>query len=140
MSDPLGVHAVQPPGHTLPLGKYSPAVSVPLDGTRRMVFVSGQVSSDGEGRVVGPGDAALQTETVFRLLSDVLKEAGGSLDDLVSMVVHLTDMSDFMAVSTVRDRVLGDPAPSSTLVEVTRLAVAEHLVEISAVAVVGGAR
>ncbi|MFC9268304.1 RidA family protein [Streptomyces zhihengii] len=140
MSDQPGVQAVQPPGHTLPIGKYSPAVSVPLDGGRRMVFVSGQVSSDAEGRVIGPGDAALQAETVFRLLSEVLAEAGGELSDLVSVVVYLADMADFAAVSAVRNRVLGDPAPSSTLVEVSRLAIAEHLVEISGVAVVGEGR
>lgn len=45
-------------------------------------------------------------------------------------------MADFAAVSAVRNRVLSAPAPSSTLVEVSRLAIAEHLVEISGVAVV----
>ncbi|MBW5248087.1 RidA family protein [Streptomyces poriferorum] len=136
MSDTSGTQVIQPPGHTLPIGKYSPAVSVPLGNGRRMVFVSGQVSSDAEGTVIGPGDATVQTETVFRLLSEVLKKAGGELADLVSVVIYLSDMADFAAVSAVRNRVLSDPAPSSTLVEVSRLAIAEHLVEISGVAVV----
>ncbi|WP_217559014.1 RidA family protein [Streptomyces sp. GbtcB6] len=136
----LGRTVVQPAGHTLPIGRYSPAIAVPFDGSRSLVFVSGQVSSDAEGRVIGAGDAALQTETVFRLLAEVLKEAGGSLSDLVSVVVYLADMGDFAAVSAVRNQVLAEAgaAPSSTLVEVSSLAVADHLVEISGVAVVHG--
>ncbi|MEV4915840.1 RidA family protein [Streptomyces tirandamycinicus] len=131
---------LQPPGHTLPIGKYSPGVVVPLDAERVMVFISGQVSSDAEGNCIGVGDAGLQTETVFRMVSDVLKEVGGTLADLVSVVIYLKDMSDFPAVSQVRNRVLSDPAPASTLVEVSKLAISDHLVEISGVGVVRSPR
>ncbi|GHJ26091.1 MULTISPECIES: RidA family protein [Streptomyces] len=133
------VHAVRPAGHTPPIGRYSPAVSVPVGGGR-LVFVSGQVSADGEGRTIGPGDAATQAETVFHRISEVLKAAGGTLADLVSLVIYLVDLDDFTAVSTVRNRVLADPAPSSTLVEVSSLAIRDHLVEISGVAFVPDGR
>ncbi|MEU4062663.1 RidA family protein [Streptomyces wedmorensis] len=131
-----GATAVLPPLHTRPIGKYSPGMSVPLGDGRRMVFVSGQVASDAEGRTIAPGDPAAQAEAVFERLSDVLEQAGGTLADLVSVVVYLVRMSDFAAVSEVRNRVLSDPAPASTLVEVSALAIADHLVEISGVAVV----
>jgi enamine deaminase RidA (YjgF/YER057c/UK114 family) len=128
--------ALQPPGHTRPIGKYSPGIAMPLGGGRSLVFVSGQVASDEQGRVVGAGDPRRQAEAVFANLDAVLSVAGGSLADLVSVVIYLTDISNFTAVSEVRNRVLADPPPSSTLVEVSRLAIAEHLVEISGVALI----
>lgn len=130
--------AVRPPGHTLPIGRYSPAVAVPFDGDRTMVFISGQVAGDAEGRTVGVGDPGRQTEEIFRRVAEILHEVGGGLGDLVSVVVYVADMAHFPAVSEVRDRVLQAPPPASTLVEVSRLAVADHLVEISGVAVVRG--
>ncbi|GHE29858.1 reactive intermediate/imine deaminase [Streptosporangium violaceochromogenes] len=132
--------AIRPPHHTLPIGRYSPAVSVPLDGERTLVFISGQVAGDAQGRTLGAGDPARQTEAVFELMSEILKEAGGSLADLVSVVIYLADMAHLAAVSEVRNRVLSEPPPASTLVEVARLAVAGHLVEISGVAVVEAPR
>ena len=60
----------------------------------------------------------------------------GSLADLVSVIIYVTDIANFAAISEVRNRVLRDPPPASTLVEVSRLAIAEHLVEISATALI----
>lgn len=128
---------IVPTGHTRPIGRYSPAVAVPLDAERDLVFVSGQVASDAEGRVLCPSDPAGQAEAVFDRLDAVLAEAGGGVQDLVSVVVYVTDMRHFDAVNGVRNRVLStDPPPASALVEVSRLAIPEHLVEISGVAVV----
>ena len=127
---------VQPPAFSKPIGRYSPGVRVPLGGGRWLLFVSGQVATDAEGRTVGPGDPGRQTRKVFENLSRVLEEAGGSLGDLVSITIYLTRMADFAAVSAVRNEALAGFAPSSTLVEVKGLAVADHLVEISGVAVI----
>jgi enamine deaminase RidA (YjgF/YER057c/UK114 family) len=109
---------------------------VPIGSGRELVFISGQVASDECGRVIGAGNARLQAEAVFANLNTVLQAAGGSLKNLVSVVIYLTDIADFAAVSEVRNRVFTDPPPSSTLVEVSRLAIAEHLVEISGIAVI----
>jgi 2-iminobutanoate/2-iminopropanoate deaminase len=128
--------AVQPARHTRPIGKYSPAIVAPIAPGRRLVFISGQVASDERGEVVGRGDPQRQAEAVFANVEAVLTAAGGSLHDLVSVVIYLTDLSHFEAVSAVRNRVLGDPPPSSTLVEVSRLAIVDHLVEISGVALI----
>jgi 2-iminobutanoate/2-iminopropanoate deaminase len=109
-----------------------------LPGTR-LVYVSGQVATDHEGRVLAQGDAGGQTEIVFDRIRQVLRTAGGTLDDLVNLAVYLVDVrGDFAAVSGVRNRILGEPAPASALVEVSRLVEEGCLVEISAVAVVRG--
>lgn len=128
-------YPVVPPGHTVSIGRYSPAIAVPLADCRRLLFISGQVPGSPTGEVVAT-TAGAQAEEVFERMSDLLVAAGGGIGDLVSLTIYLLDMADFPAVSAVRNRVLGDPPPSSTLVQVSALAVAQHRVEISGVAVV----
>ena len=128
--------AVQPPEHTLPIGKYSPGILAPVAPGKSLLFISGQVASDAGGRVLGVGDPARQAEAVFANIEAVLRSCNGSLADLVSVVIYVTDIANFAAISEVRNRVLRDPPPASTLVEVSRLAIAEHLVEISATALI----
>ncbi len=125
-----------PRGHSKPVGKYSPGLSV--DGGGRFVFVSGQVATDAHGNVLAPGDAAKQTEVVFDRIAQVLAQADATLADLVSLVIYVVDVRrDFAAVSGVRNRVLADPSPTSALVEVSSLVEDGCLVEISGIAVVG---
>lgn len=129
---------LQPADHTAPIGAYSPGMSVTLAPGTRLVFISGQVASDAAGEVVAPDDAAAQAEFVFQRMAAVLAEAGGSLADLVNVTIYLTDIREFPQVSEVRNRRLGDARPASTLVEVSRLAVPGHRVEISGMAVLSG--
>jgi 2-iminobutanoate/2-iminopropanoate deaminase len=128
--------AVHPPEHTLPIGKYSPGILAPIAPGESLLFISGQVASDAQGHVIGVGDPHRQAEAVFANIEAVLESCNGSLADLMSVVIYVTDIANFAAISEVRNRVLGDPAPASTLVEVSRLAIPEHLVEISATALI----
>jgi len=132
--------AINPPDHTKPIGKYSPGILAELSAGDRLLFVSGQVSSDAAGNVLGAGDARQQAEIVFSKIERILSIAGGSMDDIVNLTIYLTDISLFNEVSSVRNRVLPDLAPASTLVAVSSLAVKEHLVEISAIAVLSQSR
>lgn len=125
--------ALIPDGHSKPVGRYSPGIAVQGG---QLVFVSGQVSTDENGTVLKPGDAAGQTEVVFDRIAQVLAAAGATLADLVSLVIYVVDVRrDFPAISGVRNRLLSDPAPSSTLVEVASLVEDGCLVEISGIAV-----
>lgn len=129
-----------PADHTRPLGRYSPGIEVALDPDRSLLFISGQVAGDASGGIVGLDDPARQTDAAIDNLESVLHVAGGHLGDVVSVTIFVTDMRHFAAVSEVRNRRFSaDPPPASTLVEVSRLAVREHLVEINAVAVVSHA-
>ena len=125
-----------PEGHSRPIGRYSPGIAWTVSPGDRLVFVTGQVAVDAEGRTLALGDPAGQTEIVFHNIERVLAEAGGGLEDLVSLTVYLTDRDDFQHVSRVRNAVLPDVAPSSTLVVVASLADPDHVVEISGVAIV----
>jgi 2-iminobutanoate/2-iminopropanoate deaminase len=128
--------AIIPQATTRPIGKYSPGILVPLQGTKQILFISGQVPSDDQGALIGGSDVSQQTEAVFANIAAILQAAGGDLGNLVSVTIYLSDMQDFQAVSAVRNRLMPDPPPASTLVEVSRLAVPGHRVEISGIAVI----
>jgi 2-iminobutanoate/2-iminopropanoate deaminase len=124
-------------GQSKPIGRYSPGLALQLLPPARLVFISGQVATDDRGQVLGRGDAGRQAEVVFLRIRHILGLVSGDLADLVSVVIYVVNVErDFAAVSAVRNRVLGTPAPTSTLVEVSRLAEEGCLVEISGIAVV----
>jgi enamine deaminase RidA (YjgF/YER057c/UK114 family) len=100
-----------------------------------MVFVAGQVPTDAEGRLVGRGDVRAQARRVFENIGAVLGEAGASLRDIVEIIVFLRNIEDYRAFSEIRNEVLAENPPASTLVAVSSLVDPEWLVEVRAVAV-----
>jgi 2-iminobutanoate/2-iminopropanoate deaminase len=114
-------------------GAYSSGVEAP---TGRMIYVSGQVSLDAEGNVVGEGDIRLQTKTVLEHVKTVVEEAGGGMEDIVKVTVFITDMRLYDAIHEVRRRYFKEPFPASSMVEVSALIDPRLLIEIEAVAVI----
>src|ERR1700689_559526 len=71
-------------------GPYSPGLLV-----GDWIFLSGQGGFDpGTGQLVSD-DIARQTAQVFRNIEALLRSAGAGLDDVVSCLVHLTDLALF---------------------------------------------
>ena len=101
-----------------------------------LLFVSGFVPVDGEGRLVGGDDVVAQVRQVFANLGAVLAAAGATFADVVKVTVYLTDIADRARINPVRQEIFGDARPASTLVEVSRLAVPGAKVEIEAVALI----
>jgi 2-iminobutanoate/2-iminopropanoate deaminase len=102
----------------------------------RTIYVSGQVSLDAEGNVVGEGDIKLQTETVLEHVKTVLEEAGGGMADIVKVTVFITDMGLYDEIHEVRRRYFEEPYPASSMVEVSALIDPRLFIEIEAVAVI----
>jgi len=102
----------------------------------RALHTAGITARDPEGKVVGAGDLRRQMEVCFENLGDVLAAAGRSFDDLVKIVMYTTDIDTFNEHADVWRRYFGG-RPASTLVEVSRLALPEMLVEIEAVVDMG---
>lgn len=100
-----------------------------------MLFLSGVTSRNPDGSVFGTGDITAQTERCLDNLSTLLRDAGATLDDVVAVTVYVRDMSHFEAIHEVRRRYFDPPLPSSTMVEVSALALPEMLIEITAIAV-----
>ena len=99
-----------------------------------LLFLSGIVPIDGEGKLVGEGDVVEQTRQVFRNMDLVLRAAGCGFGDVVKVTTFLLDIGDRARINPVRQEVFGDARPASTLVEVSALAVPGALLEIEAVA------
>jgi 2-iminobutanoate/2-iminopropanoate deaminase len=114
-------------------GAFSSGVEAP---SGRTVYVSGQVSMDAEGNVVGEGDIKAQTEAVLEHVKTVVEEAGGGMEDIVKLTVFITDMGLYDEIHEVRRRYFEEPFPASSMVEVSALIDPRLLIEIEAIAVV----
>ena len=99
-----------------------------------LLFVSGCIAVDGDGRLVGGDDVVAQTRQVFANITSILAAAGASMHDVVKVTVFLTDVRERAAVNEVRREAFGDARPASTLVEVSKLVLDDALVEIEVVA------
>ena len=100
------------------------------------LFISGQVSQDASGDVIGKGDIRSQTEQCLENLKNVLEAAGATIDDVVKVTVYVADMGHLTKIHEVRAKYFNEPYPASTLVEVARFVDSEYLIEIEAIAVV----
>ena len=110
--------------------QFSPAVRI-----GDQILISGIVGADAEGRL--PPDFRSQAQNVFRTLDATLKEAGATLEDVVSLnSYHVGDLPsqlrDLVDIKATRIR---PPYPIWTGVGVTQLGVPGALLEVSAVAV-----
>jgi enamine deaminase RidA (YjgF/YER057c/UK114 family) len=115
-------------GHVL----YAPVVTV-VPG--RLVIVSGLLSRDASGTIIGKGDMAAQIRQVGENLKAALAAAGATLQDLVRTQTFTTDIDEFFRHPTIRMEYFS-ALPASTTVEVRRLSHPDFLVEIEAMAVV----
>ncbi|MBT9502084.1 MAG: RidA family protein [Burkholderiaceae bacterium] len=114
---------------------YSPAV---VTEGGRIVWLAGETTlTDLNGKDI-KGDVEAQTRTIFALLDQTLQRAGGSLKDIVTMTVYLTDPRNGAAFAKVRTEMFPDRKfPASAQITVSNLAVPGMLVEVQATAVIG---
>jgi len=124
---------IQPKELSDPRPRYSQGI---LAEGGKLLFVAGQTASDKEGNVVGKGDIEAQTHQVFKNLSAVLKDVGGSLDNLVMTTTYITDRKYREGYNRVRQQYYKKNSPTSTLVIVTGLANPDYLIEINGIAVI----
>jgi enamine deaminase RidA (YjgF/YER057c/UK114 family) len=114
--------------------------AVTAAGAAKLVYVSGQVSWDAGGNVVGKGDMRAQSEQVFRNVGHALAAAGAGWGDVIKMNGYMVGMhAERVGVyREVRQRFLKEGAlPASTLVGVERLVDPDLLLEVEVVAAVG---
>ena len=121
----------------VPFGAFSNAAWQPPG---RVLHLAGQVGVDEDWNLIGPGDMVAQSRQVLQNLKVILNSVGGEMDDIVSVIVYVTEMEPLMAVHEVRKEFFSEPYPASTLVQVAALVKPEFLIEISAVAVIPEAR
>jgi 2-iminobutanoate/2-iminopropanoate deaminase len=102
----------------------------------RIVWLAGQVgAADASGNSLA-GDFDGQVREVFSRLNRTLEEAGGSLADMVTMTVFITDARYGDRFTELRKEIFVDNFPASALITIAGLARPDMLVEVRGIAVI----
>ncbi|MBV9814561.1 MAG: RidA family protein [Alphaproteobacteria bacterium] len=129
---PQGLHVVMRAGHPA----YNHVVTV--SGSGKMIFVAGQLARDTAGKCVGKGDMRAQIQQVGENIKACLEAAGASLADIVKTNTFVTDYEEYSKHADMRLRYFGPATPTSTTVQISRLADPDAMVEIEAIAAIDG--
>jgi 2-iminobutanoate/2-iminopropanoate deaminase len=103
----------------------------------RTVWLAGHTASAPELA----GNFEAQTRAIFHSMDETLQKAGGSLADLVTMTVFITDTDDGDRFVEIRKEMFPDGNyPASALITIAGLARPSMVVEIQGVAVIDATR
>jgi 2-iminobutanoate/2-iminopropanoate deaminase len=100
------------------------------------IYLSGQVSHDDKGNIVGLGDMEAQMRQAWANVEKVLAQYDATIHNVVDEVLFVTDMeAAFVAAVKSRPEVFrGRPVVASTIVQIQRLAFPELMIEIKCIA------
>ncbi len=113
---------------------YSPAVKT-RGGTT--IYLAGHGGFQDEAGKSYPGNFDAQVRVSFDRIRKTLERAGGSLDDIVTMTVFITDMANGTRFTQLRGEFFKEGRyPASAMIGIKELARPEMMVEIQAIAVV----
>lgn len=121
------------PSGMKPLGMYT-QVTVASGGS--IAFISGQVATDAQGKIVGAGDIQAQAIQVFENLKLALGGIGATFEDVIKFTIYIVELNPERrkAVMEVRGRYISHKnPPAATMIGVDQLVEPELLVEIEAV-------
>ena len=107
------------------------------------LYISGQISLDKDGNLVGRGDMRAQTQQVFENIRMILEEAGGHFDDVVKLTHYVVGLKPDHrpAITEVRNKYVNQAnPPASTMIGVPALVMDGLLIEVEAVAVIDETR
>jgi aminoacrylate peracid reductase len=119
---------VIPKGSAPPIAPYSPGIKA-----GNVVYVSGMVAIDSEGKTIGIGDVKAQTRAVLDAIKTVLEVAGGKLSDVTFNTIILKDFADYKAMNEVYAVYFPTEPPARYCIK-AGLVRDEFLVEIASIA------
>lgn len=125
----MALLAINPPGPTFPA--FSQAIRV-----GSWLVVSGQIGLK-DGKLVS-NDALEQARQCFDNLEEVLEIAGAGFADVVKLTCFLTDAAAYPAYGQIKKDRLGDHAPAGTALIISELLIPGAVMEVEAVAWIGG--
>jgi enamine deaminase RidA (YjgF/YER057c/UK114 family) len=99
-----------------------------------LIHYSGIVAAGPDGSCVAPGDAAKQIEWIFEIIRRLLSKENLTMKNLVSTMVFTTDIDLLAQHMSIFSKSFADAPPTSTWVEVRRLAHPDYLLEVVAIA------
>jgi 2-iminobutanoate/2-iminopropanoate deaminase len=103
-----------------PGGNYSPGILV-----KDTLYISGQAGEDADGKV--PADFEAEVKLALENIDTVLKAAGMTSSNVVSVQVYLTDGALFQQMNVVYTKYFKDPRPTRTTVVVAKLVGPGHI-------------
>lgn len=100
------------------------------------IYVSGQVSHDDTGNIIGRGDLETQMRQAYSNIRKLLAQYGATIENIVDEILFVTNMDEaFAAAVKCRQEIFsGTPVIASTIVQIQRLAFPELMIEIRCVA------
>ncbi|MER5811292.1 RidA family protein [Streptomyces sp. NPDC002033] len=99
------------------------------------IYISGQLSHDAAGNLVGVGDFEKQVRTSFDNLDKVLAHYRIPRSQIISMKIYTKDLrKNFDTAARLHKEYVGNHRTTDTILGVTDLAFPDQLVEIEAVA------
>ena len=124
---------------------YSPAVAEAPPGrwsnairAGEFLYISGQVSRSNDGRTIEGKGEYEQSKIIFGKIKNLVEAAGGTMDDVVKVTIYVVNIRQNTEVWRARQEFFKGDFPASTLVQVAALGTPEVLVEVEAVAHIGG--
>ena len=104
-----------------------------------ILAIAGQIAWDAQARLVGEGDFVAQFEQALGNVVAIVRAAGGTPEDLVSLTIYVTDRAEYVArladVGAAYRRVVGKHYPTMALLVVAGLLELGAKVEIQGLAV-----
>ena len=111
----------------------------PVNGTVKAgdrVFTTHVPKDPRTGEIV-EGDMTVQARRLFENMKMAMEAAGGSMRDLVSVLIFLTDASEFDAMNAVYREFILEPYPTRATVVVKELIGGKARIEVQAHACLG---
>src|SRR5579864_3823600 len=90
-----------------PIGTYSQAIKVD-----KTVYISGQIPIDPKTGDIVEGGFQNQVKQVLSNINEIVKAAGGHIDDIDKLTVYLTDIHNFAALNEAMSAVFQKPYPA----------------------------
>jgi aminoacrylate peracid reductase len=98
-----------------------------------VVYTSGVLALDKDGKLLGGNDAGEQTRYTLENIKSILEAAGGTMEDITFNLIFLKDLADYAKMNAVYGTVFPKNPPARACVRAD-LVKPEFLVEIAATA------
>lgn len=98
-----------------------------------LIFVAGQVNADNEWKLVG-NSVEEKVAQIMKNIEAILKAADANLNDIVKVVIYVTDMAQMPELNRVYTTYFKEPMPTREAVSVKELPLGATI-ELSVIAV-----
>lgn len=113
-----------------PFSKYNHGIEIPAGA--RLIVCSGQLGIAADGLI--PEDGKEQARLCFENIHAILRAGGMDFSDIVRLNAYVTDRDIWADYMAVRDEMMQDPRPASTLMMVSGFTREELRLEVEALA------